>query len=86
MMEPREIAYRAFHQAVVEEANQYAGHRLNAMLAGAVDWTIEECIERIRGMAKVGREDPEVLAWIDAFVDHHLDQLKYLMRLYEEDT
>ncbi|MGH2756029.1 MAG: hypothetical protein ACRDLB_16570 [Actinomycetota bacterium] len=84
MMEPREIAYGAFRKAVVEEAKQYAGRRLNAMLAGTVDWTIEECIERIRAMARAGQEDLEVLAWIDAYVDHRQDQLKRLMELHED--
>ena len=83
-MDPREVAYYAYERADQDESNRNASERLRKMAANKIDWTIEEVVESIRTLAKADHDDPEVLAWIDAYVDYHGDLLRRMTELYEE--
>jgi hypothetical protein len=84
-MDPREIAYDAFQKAIREEVRRNGRHRLDAQASGIIDWTIEDAGEELRKIAGADHSDGEVLAWIDAFVEHRLDQLRYLVELHERE-
>jgi hypothetical protein len=84
-MDPREVAYNAYKRAEKEEGDENGWLRVQKMLADEIDWTIEDVGVDLRRRAKRVHENPEVLAWIDAFIEYHLDLLRYLVELHERE-